>query len=77
MKYLRDILFIAAQPRVAAASLRIALVVGVILNLINQGSALWGDVPLSIGQFLLNFLIPFCVASFSAARNELSRVQMR
>ena len=44
---------------------RIALVVGTILNLINQGDVLWGGAELSFLHFLLNYLVPFGVSSFS------------
>lgn len=75
MKYLQEIIRIATRPRLAKASLRIALVVGVILNVINQGGAVWGDTSFSIPQFFLNFMVPFCVSSYSAARNERNLVQ--
>ena len=44
---------------------RIALVVGSILNLINQGDVLRGGAELSLLHFLLNYLVPFGVSSFS------------
>jgi len=44
---------------------RIALLVGTILNLINQGDVLWGGAELSLLHFLLNYLVPFGVSSFS------------
>lgn len=44
---------------------RIALVVGTILNLINQGDVLWGEGELSPMHFLLNYLVPLGVSSFS------------
>jgi hypothetical protein len=75
MHYLKAIIATALQRRLAVASLRIALVVGVILNLINQSGAIWGDTPFSIWHFVLNFMVPFCVSSYSAARNELSLAQ--
>lgn len=71
MKYLRSIIRIACQRHVALASLQIALVVGAILNLINQGDAVWTGQSFSLGQFVLNFAVPFCVASYSAAKNEM------
>ncbi len=55
----------APVPRNA---LKVALVVGVILNLVNQGAAFMGEEPLSWFHTLLNFLVPYCVASYSAAR---------
>lgn len=69
----RAIARIMLSPRIAASSLRIALIVGLVLNAINQGGALLDGQPLRIGHFLMNFLVPFCVAGFSAAKNELNR----
>ena len=45
---------------------KISLVVGSILNLVNQGNVLWGDAELEILHFLLNYLVPFGVSTFSA-----------
>ncbi|MDR9468970.1 nitrate/nitrite transporter NrtS [Marinospirillum sp.] len=59
-------------PRVVGNSIKIALVVGIILNLINQGSVLWGDASPSWPHFFMNFLVPFCVATYSAVKNEIS-----
>jgi hypothetical protein len=72
MKYLRSIIRVACQGHIASASLRIALVVGVILNLINQDGAIWDGQSFSVGQFALNFAVPFCVSSYSAAKNEVN-----
>lgn len=47
-------------------AVKISAVVGSILNLINQGDVLWGGAELSIMHFLLNYLVPFGVSSFSA-----------
>lgn len=66
----------AANRHIVTASLRIALVVGLMLNAVNQGEAIWNGAAISVGHLLMNFLVPYCVASFSAARNELSRAGM-
>lgn len=71
----RALLCIAASPRIVVPSTRVALVVGLMLNAINQGSDLWDGKALHLGHFLMNFLVPFCVSSYSAARNELNRRQ--
>nr|WP_123638909.1 nitrate/nitrite transporter NrtS [Marinimicrobium koreense] len=55
----------APVPRNA---LKVALVVGLLLNLINQGSAFYGQDAISWPHVVLNFLVPYCVASYSAAR---------
>lgn len=58
-------------PKVMRNAIKIALVVGIILNLINQGSAFWGPASISWPHFFMNFLVPFCVATYSAVKNEL------
>ena len=54
-------------------SLKIALVVGTLLNLINQGESLLHGSKISWFHLLLNYLVPYCVASYSAAKNEIGR----
>ncbi len=63
----------ARSRKIAVNSLRIALVVGTILNLINQGTAIMAWTGISWGHVLLNYLVPYCVASYSAAKNELGK----
>jgi len=64
---------IACQPRVLRNSTRIALFVGTVLNLINQGANLFGDGTVSWPHVLLNYTVPFCVATYSATLNEMAR----
>ncbi|MCB1957454.1 MAG: nitrate/nitrite transporter NrtS [Rhodocyclaceae bacterium] len=68
-----DLIKLACRPRTLRTSALIALVVGSLLNLINQGDRLLSDMPLDWGRMLLNFLVPFCVASISAALNASAR----
>lgn len=58
------------KPSFALNSLKISLVVGTLLNVINQGPALWGGANLSWIHLGLNFLVPFSVAYFSAWKND-------
>lgn len=67
------ILRIACRRPIALAALKVAAVVGLLLNAINQGGRiLQGDAP-QWGQLLLNFVVPYCVSSYSAALNEWRR----
>ena len=52
---------------------KITLVVGTILNLINQSDGIFGNGTISWPHVFLNYLVPYCVASYSAAKNELAR----
>ena len=53
------------------SSLRIALVVGTVLNLINQGPRWFRGDGLVLGYCLLNYIVPYCVAAYSAVRTRL------
>ncbi len=62
---------IAMSWHIVVNSLKIAAVVGTLLNLVNQGGSIWQGEQLDWGRLLLNYLVPYCVASYSAARNEI------
>ncbi len=66
---------ILIRRHIVTNALRVSLVVGALLNVINQGSAVIDGLEIAWGQVLLNFLVPYCVASYSAARNEIERNQ--
>lgn len=72
---MKDLLCLASSPHIVRSSLKLALVVGTVLNLINQGGALISAEGISWFHFVLNYLVPYCVASYSAARNEWHRRQ--
>ena len=54
------------RPPIVTRSLWVALVVGTILNLINQGDRLAAGAPLYWGKLALTYAVPFAVASFGA-----------
>lgn len=66
----------ALQPSMIWRAVRVSLVVGAILNLINQGGALWSDTPVNWWHMALNFLVPFLVATYSAWAAESRRNAM-
>jgi hypothetical protein len=55
---------------IAFSSLRIAAVVGTVLNVINQGGYWLHGEGLHVGHCALNYLVPFCVAAYSAVRTR-------
>lgn len=61
--------------RIAWSALKVALVVGTVLNLINNGQQWWAHQAVNGWQVLMNFAVPFCVSGFSAARNEVQRAR--
>ncbi|WP_300303978.1 nitrate/nitrite transporter NrtS [Ferrovibrio sp.] len=64
---------VATTPRIVATAAKVSFVVGTVLNLVNQGGRLLDDAPINWLQFLLNYVVPYCVSTYSAVRNELSR----
>ena len=45
-------------------SIGVALVVGTVLNVINQGDALFGGGSIVWTKLLLTYCVPFCVATY-------------
>lgn len=64
---------VACSGRIARSALMVTAVVGTILNLINQSEALLAGAAISWFHLVLNYAVPYCVASYSAAKNELSK----
>ena len=68
-----SIISLALQPSVVRASIYVMIVVGTILNLINQGDALLGDAPIIYWKVALTYAVPYCVSTYgsvTALRNR-------
>lgn len=63
---------LAVSNGVPRRSLYVALVVGSILNLINQGDALWGDAQIHWPKLVLTFFVPYFVATYGAVAAGLA-----
>lgn len=63
-----NLLQYAVTRPVITNALKVALVVGLCLNAINQGAQLWYGEGVDWPKVGLNFLVPYLVASYSAAR---------
>ena len=55
---------------------RVALV-GVLLNLINQGDALLGHGHVNVIKLVLTFVVPYCVATYGAVSFRLALERAR
>ncbi|MCH8550376.1 MAG: nitrate/nitrite transporter NrtS [Natronospirillum sp.] len=51
--------------KVVRRALKVSLVVGITLNLINQGNAFWSAETVNWWHVLMNFLVPFLVSTYS------------
>ncbi len=57
---------LARSPQVVARALRVALVVGTALTLINQGDRLIAGMAPGWIKMALTYLIPYCVSTHGA-----------
>ena len=73
MQNLQLILSIASSKQLITRALKIALVVGIILNLINQGEKLiiLDFQNINFFKFFLTFTVPFCVSMYTAITMKL------
>ena len=53
----------------------VALVVGTILNLINQGDAIFGATSLNWVKIVLTYFVPYAVSTYGAVSYRMSRPQ--
>jgi hypothetical protein len=60
-------------------SLIVSVVVGSLLNLINQGDALFGGEPVNMAKIVLTYIVPYVVATYGAVsyRMNLARMEPR
>lgn len=69
----RSALRFAVSDGVPRRSLRIALVVGSILNLINQGDALFGGALVNWWKGVLTYVVPYLVSTYGVVAFRLAR----
>ncbi|WP_281300823.1 MULTISPECIES: nitrate/nitrite transporter NrtS [unclassified Iodidimonas] len=71
-------LFEALRLRsVVNRGLKVALIVGVILVLINQGELLLkGEMP-PLWKVIMTFIVPYCVSSYSGAAHIVAQSRMQ
>ena len=65
------IVHICVSDGVPKRSLLVAIVVGTVLNLINQGDALIGHGHFDPVKAVLTFAVPYCVATYGAVSYRL------
>jgi len=68
---MQRLLKISLSHHIVVNALKIALVVGTLLNLVNQGDAMLRGGTIHWLHLVLNYVVPYCVANYSAAKNEL------
>ena len=66
------IIGLVLEGGIVRRSLIVALIVGIILNLIAQGDFLVEGQPLNYWKIALTFCVPYCVATYGAVTARLA-----
>jgi hypothetical protein len=61
----------ALSDGVPRRSVFVALLVGTVLNLINQGDALLGAVPINWFKIILTYCVPYAVSTYGAVSVQI------
>lgn len=71
--YMKEWLEIATQSGIVKRSLRIAIIVGTLLTLINHYDILFGE-PVTMARvvkIMLTYCVPYCVSTFASVSTQL------
>lgn len=74
-QYLRRALNVACAADIVRNAMGVSMVVGSVLNLVNQGARWLDGEGVLIGGLVLNYAIPYFVATFSAVRIRLRDIE--
>ena len=73
MSMLKMVCQCVLSDRIPLRSFYVALAVGTILNLINQGDTLFGATPINWVKIVLTYLVPYAVSTYGAVSYKLSQ----
>jgi hypothetical protein len=63
----------AVSDGIPLRSFYVAILVGTILNVINQGDALFGVTPINWAKLLLTYFVPYAVSTYGAISYRLAQ----
>lgn len=75
MSRLVQIWTLATSGGVPKRALATAIIVGTILNLINQGDALFSGAPLHWSKLIMTYCVPFMVSTHGAVSARLAALK--
>ncbi len=70
-EYARSFFRHARSPAVIGTAIRVSLVVGTVLTLINQGDLLFGGGAVNMAKALLTYMVPYLVSTHGAVTARL------
>ena len=75
MSMLRLALRCAFSDGVPRRSFPVALVVGTVLNVINQGDALVAAAPINWIKIILTYFVPYAVCTYGAVSFQIRKIR--
>jgi hypothetical protein len=75
MSTLQTVWYLSTSDGVPTRSLAVALVVGTILNAINQWEAMRGRAPVHWPKLALTYCVPYLVATYGAVAARMADLQ--
>jgi hypothetical protein len=75
MSQLRRALLYSLSDGIPFRSACVALVVGTVLNLINQGDAIFGAMAINWTKVVLTYVVPYAVSTYGAVSYAMSRTE--
>jgi hypothetical protein len=75
MSQLRRVLRYSFTDGIPFRSGCVALIVGTILNLINQGDAIFGAMTINWTKVVLTYAVPYVVSTYGAVSYAMSRTE--
>lgn len=70
---MKSALQLARSRRIVRNAITVSLVVGTVLNLINQSGPVLRGEHVAWWNVLMNYVVPYCVSTYSAVRNQMTR----
>jgi len=70
---MKSALQLARSRRIVQNAITVSLVVGTVLNLINQSGPVLRGEQVAWWNVLMNYVVPYCVSTYSAVRNQMTR----
>ena len=74
---LRMVCLCALSNGIPRRSFYVAMLVGTILNVINQGDALFGLGPFNWLKIILTYFVPYAVCTYGAVSAQLGPIEKR
>lgn len=72
---LKALMTSSVKSNIVKNAIGVSLVVGTLLNAVNYGSIWFNGQEIPAVKVAMNFMIPYCVATYSAAKNEIGRIK--